>query len=1139
MKVGIGYSDNPDSTAAGIQATQMAVGQAGRSDPCDLALLFSTARHDQRILREAVVSVVGESVPIYGGGTAGVITNEYFGYAGDQIAAVCLWLDGVCCDVLIEGNLKEGEEKAGMRLGQRLAATGTKPDSPVMLFYDAVDTSNGLRLLMATPLLAGLEKGLGFFPNLTGVGMIGDHSCSPTSQWTGDAIGASNAIALAFSGDIRMDSVIMHGCRPSTQYYTVTKAAGQVILEINGEPAIPFLDKLLNSTISPEQYPFFLIFGVNHGDRWGEYDEDYYASRLCLGIDKESGGIVMFEPDMVEGTEFQLMFRSLELDYMKPKIDKIFEELDGREPVFAVYIDCAGRCAGYAGGDMEDAMVVQQTVAGRVPVLGLYNGVEIAPIGGRPRGLDWTGVFCLFSQSKDGIDADSRKATPKPVWDACATRSQSKEVPVEALVRISEQNAAKILALDTSSAAIRLELEQKRRGFSLLAELTASLRQSATGYESVFIPVTKRINAALNMQRTIVLKKDNNGLFSPVVLQGYSANEKAAFAGRHITLPPELLAPDNPALVTSADSADRFKELREYLGLPYFVSSPVFLKNELFAILITGRLIEAHPFLIQLNQGDVETVQAISALLASVLAGQRLADAEERNRIIVGAMPLCCIFWDENGNITDCNQETLSLFGMSNKEEFFERFFALSPEYQPDGSHSASRTQEIIEKTFISGDSRFRWVHKTAGGELIPAEIVLTRVPKGEGYILVGYIRDLRAEEAARLKQDEARELAERYAKAKNEFLASITHEIRTPLNAIVAMGHIAREIENIDDSQQNLINHGMQSVKLLTSAIETMLDFSKLDSGQLSLEVVEFSVRDLVEYLSGMVRKEAEEKSLYLRASVDSDVPNVLLGDSTRLQQALFNIVINAVKFTEAGGIEIHVSQDKPVREGEVSLMFEIRDTGIGISEEHKVDLFKPLFAGDAAYTRKYGGMGMGLSISNSLAALMDGEITCESCLGEGSIFRLRVSLSLPEEKIAAEQKAQKSHDTEALRGMRVLVAEDNKINQMIMEEVLSSVGIEVTIADNGIKALERLREGNFDAVLMDIQMPEMDGLTATAQIRSDPRYGALPILAMTANVGADHLAESISAGMNDHLTKPVDTEQLYSALIKWGQRK
>ena len=1126
MQVGVGYSDNPETLAAGAQATESAVRHAGRSDPCDLILMFSTAMHDPAVLRKAVVSVVGDSVPIYGGGTTGVITNDYFGYAGDQVAAACIWLDDVQCEVLTEGGLKEGEAATGLRLGERLAQLGTTPDSPVLLFYDAVDVTNGLRLLMATPLLAGIEQGLGFPPDLSGVGMIGSLTCSPYEQWIGNTVGTSNAIALVFSGNIRMDSVIMHGCRPATQYYTVTKAMGPVILEINGEPAIPFIDKLLGGVIAPEQYPFFLTFGINHGDRWGEYNEEDYASRLCLAIDKASGGIVMFEPDMVEGTEFQLMFRSLELDYIKPKIDEVFDGLDGREPVFGVFIDCAGRCAGYAGADREDAVVVQQTVAGRVPVLGLYNGVEISPIGGRPRGLDWTGVFCLFSQSKDGSISRLQKTTSKPDWESSHVRSQSKEVPVEAMVRICEQNVAKVLALDTSSSAIRFELEQKRRGFALLAELAASLQQDTTDVD-MFVHVAKRLCAALNMQRTVVLEKNSNGLFSAVVLQGYSANEKAALAGKHIEIPAELFDPITPVLVTGADLTDQFHALRELLGLPYFISSPIILQGELFAVLITGRLVEAPPFLVRLSHSDAETVQALAAFLASVLVRQHLIIAEERNRIMVDAMPLACLFWDENGSLTDCNQAALSLFEFSDKDEFIRQFFTLEPEFQPDGTRSEDVGDEPIKKAFITGSVRFNYTHLTATGASLPVEATLIRVPKGEGYTVVGYLHDLRHQDAAA-----------KYVKAKNEFLASVSHEIRTPMNAIQAMARTAGNIENLEEHQRNLINQGVHSSRLLTSAIEAILDFSKIDSGQLSLEPIEFSVKNLVENLRDMVRKNADEKSLYLRTTIDPDVPEVVLGDFTRLQQVLFNIVANAVKFTETGGVEIRVHREANDHDKQVSLNFEVSDTGIGISQEHMATLFEPLFVGNSTYTRKYGGLGMGLAVSNSLVTLMQGRLTCESRLGKGSIFNVHISLSVPADTVAIEESGTTS-GVETLHGMRVLVAEDNKINQMIMNKLLSSVGIEVTMADNGIKALEQLQGNIFDLVLMDIQMPEMDGLTATVQIRSDQRFTNLPILAMTANVGAEHLAESREAGMNAHLTKPVDVDKLYSALKKWGPKK
>jgi len=968
-----------------------------------MALLFSTARHDQAALRAAVASVVGESVPIYGGGAAGVITNSYFGYAGDQIAAACVWLDGVGCEALVEGGLNESEEETGARLGRRLSDAGVEPETPVMLFYDAFDCTAGPRILMATWLMDGIEKGLGFLPDLTGAGMIGSHTPGNCEQWIGDGMGAFNAIALVFSGDVRMDSVIMHGCRPATGYFTVTKAAGQVILEINGKPAITFIDELLESAVPPERYPFFLTFGVNHGERWGDYDEDFYASRLCLGIDRESGGIVMFEPDMVEGTEFRLMFRSFDLDYMKPKIDRVFHEIEGREPVFAVYINCAGRCSGYAGTDLEDAPVIQDAIGGRVPLLGLYTGVEIASIGGRPRGLDWTGVFCVFSQSKAGGGAGEGKHA-LPIWDSDDARHDQAEAPLEAPVqivtRLCEQNTARFLALESDSIAIRQELEQKRRGFSLLSELSLSLRQDVDS-ERTLVSVVKRINAALNMQRTVVLVNDGNGMFGAEVFQGYTTQEMARIAERRIEIPAEILDGE-PVIVTGADPAERFRELRELFGLPYFISSPIALQGEDYAVLFTGRLVEADPYLLRLSRSDMETVQAISALLASVLARRRLAN---------------------------------------------------------------------------------------------------------------------------------------KLTKMRSEFFASISHEIRTPINAITAMASAVGEIADVGGTRKSIIDQGVQSAQMLTSAIESILDFSRLDSGQLSLTIKGFSVRKMMEGIQGVVGRYSEDKALPFTVSVDESVPEILLGDKERLQQAILNIAINAVKFTETGSVSIRVFCEGQGVSGEVRLVFEVIDTGIGMTEAQIAEICLPLYAGDTSYSRKERGLGLGLYISSSLISLMGGSLACESRPGEGSVFRVVVPLPLQGKKGAGAQEAPAFPDTGALRGMRVLVAEDNQINQMIIEDILGAVGVEVTIANNGFEAIEMLGNGVFDVVLMDIQMPEMDGLTAAAKMRADSRFDGLPILAMTANAAEEHYNESIGAGMNDHLTKPVDRELLYGALAKWGR--
>lgn len=398
MQVGVGFSDHPDTSRAGQQALASAIKKSGKTESCDLIILFATARHDFYLLKKSILSYLEKDVKIVGGGAIGAISNEHFGYAGDQLILACIWFEKVTYKLFAQSDLNMGEEKVGYELGKKLAKAGTTPITPTLLFYDSIDKrSVDLRLFMATPILEGIEKGLGFLPDINGAGLEGDFSHSPTPQWIGDDIVSRHLFALSFSGDIQVDSTVMLGCRPATPYYTVTKADGRTILEINHEPALPFILNLLGNKLKAEEFPYFLILGVNKGNKYANFNDSTYVNRMCINIDKNRKGLVMFEPDMVAGTEFQIMYRSLEHPYLKPKIKKIFDNIPDRKPVFALYINCAGRAAGYAGIDLEDAYLVQKAVKDKVPLMGIYTGVEISSVAGKPRGLDWTGVFCLFS----------------------------------------------------------------------------------------------------------------------------------------------------------------------------------------------------------------------------------------------------------------------------------------------------------------------------------------------------------------------------------------------------------------------------------------------------------------------------------------------------------------------------------------------------------------------------------------------------------------------------------------------------------------------------------------------------------------------------------------------------------------------
>lgn len=287
-----------------------------------------------------------------------------------------------------------------------------------------------------------------------------------------------------------------------------------------------------------------------------------------------------------------------------------------------------------------------------------------------------------------------------------------------------------------------------------------------------------------------------------------------------------------------------------------------------------------------------------------------------------------------------------------------------------------------------------------------------------------------------------------------------------------------------------------------------------------------------------------ADHKGLELRAVIPHD-DGLLVGDPVRIKQILNNLMSNAVKFTNKGFVEIKAERsksDKPLGPDRVLYRFSVEDTGIGISVESRNRLFLPFSQADSSTTRKYGGTGLGLVISKRLTELMGGEIGCESRAGIGSFFHFTVVLGLSKKQNqAADNSKPKEKKTpplelpEHIKGSKVLLVEDNEVNQMVAKRLLEKAGLVVSVADNGFKALEKLDEEEFDLVFMDVQMPEMDGLETTRRLRADRRYTKLPILAMTAHALEEDRNISLEAGMNDHITKPINLNDLYAALIRW----
>lgn len=382
----------------------------------------------------------------------------------------------------------------------------------------------------------------------------------------------------------------------------------------------------------------------------------------------------------------------------------------------------------------------------------------------------------------------------------------------------------------------------------------------------------------------------------------------------------------------------------------------------------------------------------------------------------------------------------------------------------------------------------------------------------------------------------QARVQAESASRAKGDFLAHMSHEIRTPINAVVGMAHLALKTD-LTPKQRDYIEKIRGAGRHLLNLVNDILDFAKIEAGKLKLESSPFSLRELIERITTMAGVKADEKGLSLQVEIDPDIPLSLSGDSVRISQILLNYVNNAIKFTNKGSVclRAHLVGQK---DGRCRIRFEVQDTGPGLSAEQMGRLFQSFEQAEASISRRFGGTGLGLAISKELAELMGGEVGVESILGQGSTFWASVNVDLvtaddPAQTTAADAGLEALPS--GLEGLRILLAEDNLLNQQIARELLEEFGLRVRVANNGREAIDFLHNEPFDCVLMDVRMPEMDGIEATQHIRAEPQFNALPIIAMTANARAEDRDECLQAGMNDFISKPVDPPQFFHVLSQW----
>jgi signal transduction histidine kinase/CheY-like chemotaxis protein len=388
----------------------------------------------------------------------------------------------------------------------------------------------------------------------------------------------------------------------------------------------------------------------------------------------------------------------------------------------------------------------------------------------------------------------------------------------------------------------------------------------------------------------------------------------------------------------------------------------------------------------------------------------------------------------------------------------------------------------------------------------------------------------------------DAKRQADAENRAKSEFLATMSHEIRTPMNAIVGMAELLCA-EKISPKARYYATTMMQAGESLLALINDILDYSKISAGKLTLDEKEFDLLHLLNGMTNLFAGLVKEKGLSFHLHLSTNLPHMVQGDSVRIWQIVVNLLSNAIKFTHQGEVSLSVEQvtpDPARADGKVAICFCVRDTGVGIAPEFFARLFKSFEQGDRATARRYGGTGLGLAITNMLVQLMEGSIEVESSIGAGSLFRVTVPLNLPQTDMRPSlPSAAAPTATQLPASCRVLVVEDDPINRVVVLGMLRRLQIEADTAEDGVVALARLREQNYDVIFMDCQMPEMDGYATSRALRLYesrlPERRHTPIIALTAFAMQGDREKCLEAGMDDYMTKPVRSKDFQAMLGKW----
>jgi PAS domain S-box-containing protein len=545
----------------------------------------------------------------------------------------------------------------------------------------------------------------------------------------------------------------------------------------------------------------------------------------------------------------------------------------------------------------------------------------------------------------------------------------------------------------------------------------------------------------------------------------------------------------------------------------------------------------------------LEIGRRVTDALTGLLAHMSLRESEARFRHAFELSGVGMAILDLEGNVLRVNRRLMEIFAFSEAEirRVMARGGDVTAAHFDINIHDISHPEEVERdmadlQAAIRGETNYSqrmlrvcrhdgelvWIQRTAA---------ILRNLEGRATSFIVQVEDITERRQQEAELREARDKALDASRMKSEFLASMSHEIRTPMNGIIGMATLLAKT-NLSLEQAEMNHVVLQSAEALLGIIGDILDFSKIEAGKLGIHAAPFSLPRMIDDTLALLAPIAAGKGLVLRSEIDPALDVALLGDETRSRQVLTNLAGNAVKFTESGEVSVSATHHG-TEAGMVRFSIEVRDTGPGIPVAVQPHIFEAFTQAEGGTTRHFGGTGLGLAISQQLAHLMGGRIVFTSAEGMGSTFRLSLALPLANEPVIATEEVVPPAPAGSERCLKLLVAEDNHINQAVIRKILERMGHAVEIADNGLHVLSRLANESYDAVIMDCEMPECDGYTATHRIRSgevpglDPR---IPIIALTAHALPESRAQCLVVGMNEYVTKPVRIEELRRAFAACG---